>query len=153
MDFYGVHDYNVLEERCNKLQQQLELAKRLHDIGGVPYSLTVKYKEPIMKSGYTMGEEIIVKCNGQIIDRINNCMNYPKSCKYNAKHGKITINFTKKGLREYIERANKFFDDENWKKLRDLVFKSVEKNNTICKYNKVIFFTDTLSFVDTNYVK
>lgn len=144
MDFYGVSNYDILKERSDKLQQQLELANRLHDIGGIPYSLTVKYKEPqFLESGYAMGEEIVVKCNGQIIDRIDFCKNYPKGYKYEAKHGKITLNFTKRGLREYIERSNIFFNKENWEKLRDLIFKSVDKSNTICKNNKILFYNDT----------
>lgn len=73
--------------------------------GFVPDKLIPYYQRPRIYSGYSMGEQIKVFFNGQLISEEDFRDKY-RSGKYRGKenHGLIVINFpTKKKLREYLE--------------------------------------------------
>lgn len=76
-------------------------------IGLVPKSLIQYYEKPIVDSGYSMGEQIKVFYNGNLISEDDFRGKY-RSGKYRGRenYGLIVINFpTKKKLREYLEKC------------------------------------------------
>lgn len=76
-------------------------------IGLVPKELIKYYEKPIVVSGYSMGEQIKVFYNGNLISEDDFREKY-RSGKYRGRenHGLIVINFpTKKKLREYLEKC------------------------------------------------
>lgn len=53
-----------------------------------------------IKSGYSMGETIIVKIKGVEVMRKNQTQEYAKSCKWRAKHGEVILDMTLKQAKE-----------------------------------------------------
>lgn len=98
------------------------------------------YVTPDITSGYSMGEEIVVKCNDVAIESVDNTQQYAKSCTWRPKHGYILLNFTKKDLKTYValckERATcsreKLFTKSE--ELKALCVKSMVKE--LCVMNK-----------------
>ena len=69
---------------------------------GIPKTKVHYFEIPYsVNSGYSMGEVVIVRCNGKEIVRYDRTQEYSKSCKWYAKHGCVVLNFTKKSLKEY----------------------------------------------------
>lgn len=84
----------------------MQVYENLH-LNGIPYKDVhyYRYNRPAYSSGFSMGEIVVVRCNSRDIDRIDNTQEYAKSCTWKAKHGFVIINFTKKGLLDYIKAA------------------------------------------------
>lgn len=85
---------------------------------GVPQSKVQYYETPCVSSDYSMGELVIVRCNGFDIDRKDKRQEYARSCKYHAKHGIIVLDFTKADLKKYVtlceakaKNVNRYFED------------------------------------------
>lgn len=114
--------YKEVNERFVELRKLLTLYDVLHIYGGVPYKDVHYYMPPYFASGYTMGEVLVVKCNGVTIDTVDRRKHYSKGCKWKAKHGRIVINFTKKAMRQYVEIC-KSLCDENVKNRSELITK------------------------------
>ena len=117
------YTYNEAKEQFTELRKLLNLYDVLHIFGGVPYKDVHYYMPPYFASGYTMGEEVVVKCNGVIIDTIDRRKHYSKGCKWKAKHGRIVIDFTKKAMRQYVEICKSLCDENNIKNRSELVTK------------------------------
>lgn len=100
--------YQQTKDIAAEEQHWLQIYENLH-CNGIPYKDVhyYRYNRPAYSSGFSMGEVIVIRCNGNGIDRIDNTSEYAKSCKWKANHGLIIINFTKGGLRDYIKAAKK----------------------------------------------
>ena len=98
--------YQQTKEIVESEGRWLQVYENLH-CNGIPYRDVhhYRYHRPSYSSGFSMGEVIIIRCNGNGIDRIDNTSEYAKSCKWRATHGLIIINFTQKGLRDYIKAS------------------------------------------------
>lgn len=96
---------------------------------GIPYKDLhyYRYNRPCYSSGFSMGEIVVVRCNGVEIDRIDNTQEYAKSCKWRANHGLVIINFTQKGLRDYIKAAKHDDGFERTKLLEKYLDKDASK--------------------------
>jgi len=93
--------YEQVERELEQLNQTMELYDRLVSFG-IPKKMVHYYTNPERRSGYSMGETIAIKCNGQKVQIIDRTQEYARSCKWRAKHGYIVIDFTKKALKEYV---------------------------------------------------
>jgi len=100
--------YQQTKEIVETEGRWMQVYENLH-LNGIPYKDVhyYRYKRPWYSSGFSMGEVIIIRCNGHGIDRIDNTQEYAKSCKWRANHGLVIINFTQKGLRDYIKAAKR----------------------------------------------
>lgn len=94
----------IVESECKWMQ----VYENLH-LNGIPYKDVhyYRYNRPAYSSGFSMGEVIVIRCNGNGIDSIDNTQEYAKSCKWRANHGLVIINFTQKGLHDYIKAAKR----------------------------------------------
>ncbi len=141
-------NYEQTKEKYEELKKLLQLYEILHDVCRIPYKDVHFYETPYFSSGYSMGETIFIFCNDVKIDEDNLERQYAKSCKWTPKHGRVIIRFTKKSLHEYINLrksldATKNVDRKNniemkkrleiIGKIRNLVEKSVDKENSIIK--------------------
>ena len=97
--------YKQLVAELDELQKQKELYDRLHDLGGIKYDDVHLFRFPLCKSGYSMGETLVVKVSKKVVAVQNQEADYAKSCKWRAKHGYMLFEFTKKGFKEMIELA------------------------------------------------
>lgn len=95
--------YKETKERFAELRRALNLYDALHIFGGVPYNKVHNFIAPYYASGYTMGETLVVRCNGITIAEADYRQHYAKSCKWRPKHGEVVLNFTKKAMRQYVE--------------------------------------------------
>lgn len=94
--------YDALQKLIETETEKLKLYDRLIACG-LPKSKIHWYAIPDMRSGYSMGEYVILRCNGQIIDTTDQTKEYRGGCKYRAKHGKVVLDFTKKDLRHWLD--------------------------------------------------
>lgn len=94
--------YNEICRELDALTEQKRLCEALRD-AGVPISKAHNYSTPYARSGYSMGENVKVYCNDIFIENYANTEEYAKSCKWQAKHGRVVLRFTKKALREYVD--------------------------------------------------
>lgn len=120
--------YQQTKDIAAEEQHWLQIYENLH-CNGIPYKDVhiYRYKRPWYSSGFSMGEVIIIRCNGHDIDRIDNTQEYAKSCKWRANHGLIIINFTQKGLRDYIKAAKRDDGFERTKLLEKYLDKDASK--------------------------
>jgi len=128
----NIMDYKQTKRIANEENMWLEVYDRLHECG-IPYNEVhyFRYNLPYYSSGFSMGEIMTVKCNGNEIHRIDRTKEYSKSCKWKAKHGYIVINFTKKGLRDYMtaaKRGDGFAKVEFTKKYLDVNASRISNN-------------------------
>lgn len=81
---------------------------------GIPQAKAHCFDIPYLyvDSGFSMGEEIVIRCNKHEILKRDFTKDYAKSCKWKAKHGYIVVDFTKKDLRTYIELWERSFEIE-----------------------------------------
>lgn len=86
--------------------EELSALKENYDAlisAGIPKTKVHFFEIPYsVNSGYTMGEVVIVRCNGKDVVRYDHTQEYAKSCKWRANHGRVVLNFTKKLLKEYV---------------------------------------------------
>lgn len=120
--------YQQTKDIAAEEQHWLQIYENLH-CNGIPYKDVhiYRYNRPAYSSGFSMGEVIIIRCNGNGIDRIDNTSEYAKSCKWKANHGLIIINFTQKGLRDYIKAAKRDDGFERTKLLEKYLDKEASK--------------------------
>ena len=99
--------YKQLVAELDELQKQKELYDRLHDLGGIKYDDVNWFRFPLCKSGYSMGETLVLKVGGKVIATQNQEAEYAKSCKWKAQHGYMLFEFTKKDFKEmiFLEKA------------------------------------------------
>ena len=69
---------------------------------GIPKRDVQFYDTPRTYSGYSMGETIVVRVNGNPVQAADLTKQYAKSCKYKPTHGYVVLDFTKKDFREYV---------------------------------------------------
>lgn len=93
--------YKELKSELAQKSKRMCVYESLHECG-ISYSNVHHYQSPEITSNYSMGEVVLVYCNDDLIERIDNCREYSNSCKWRANHGKIVVRFTKKALKEYI---------------------------------------------------
>lgn len=93
--------YIQLRNKQTYINGMMALYNNLHD-NGIAYKNVHYYESPKISSNYSMGEKVLVNCDGKTIQIIDNCQEYAKSCRWNAKHGHIVIDFSKKGLKDYV---------------------------------------------------
>lgn len=108
----------------------LEMYDNLHS-NGIAYKNVHYYAMPNISSNYSMGEKIVVKCGENTIHTIDHCHEYPKSCKWSAKHGYIVLAFTKRGLKDYVAVCKKI---ENETEMKERVRLFDEKRRLLNKY-------------------
>ena len=127
--------YQQTKEIVESEGMWMQVYENLH-LNGIPYKDVhyYRYNRPWYSSGFTMGEVIVIRCNGKDIDRINNTQEYAKCCKWRANHGLIIINFTQKGLRDYIKSAKRGDGFERAKLLEKYLDKGESK---ISKHKKL----------------
>ena len=92
-------NYKQICAELAQLQKQKELYDRLHDVGGISYKQVDIWEHPIIRSGYSMGENINVFVNHNCIASISQTQDYAKSCSYRAHHGTMVFDFTKKDFK------------------------------------------------------
>lgn len=95
-------NYKQVCAELAQLQKQKELYDRLHDLCGIKYDNVHLFRFPFCKSGYSMGETLVVKVNGKLIATQNQEAEYAKSCKWKAQHGYMLFEFTKKDFKKVI---------------------------------------------------
>lgn len=94
--------YKQAVSQLEMLEKKVNLYNNLISCG-IAEKRVHLYEAPVCESGYSMGELIIIRCNGKEIDRYDNRKEYARSCKWSAKHGKIILDFTKKDLKTYFD--------------------------------------------------
>ena len=123
--------YNQVKSDLVYSKAIIEMYDNLHT-NGISYKNVHYYAIPNnISSNYSMGEKIVVKCGENTIHTINHCMEYPKSCKWSAKHGYIVLVFTKKGLKDYVAVCKKI-EHETERKARLELYD--EKRRLLNKY-------------------
>lgn len=137
--------YNQIKTEQEENNKQMQLFENLHN-NGIPYKDVHYYKTPNIGSNYSMGEMIIVKCGANHIEMADRCKNYAKSCQWKAKHGKIVVCFTKKGLKDYINICKKRETTDDIKasikcfeEKKALLEKYIVKNETLCNRKYTIY--------------
>ena len=107
---------------------------------GIPKREVNCFAPPSASSGYSMGEIVIVKCNGETIMTLDNTKEYPRGCKYKAKYGRIVFNFTKTDLKKYIKllaerdkASMKFYKKGKTIDLNQLIGKAYQPKDSIVK--------------------
>lgn len=60
-----------------------------------------------VSSGYSMGETVDINVNGERVIRIDQEKEYARSCKWNANHGWVIFEFTKKDFRLMFDKAER----------------------------------------------
>lgn len=92
------------EKLMNYFGEIYDIHNRL--VGLVPKELIKYYEKPILDSGYSMGEQIKVFYNGNLISEADFRGKYLGKYRGRENYGLIVINFpTKKKLREYLEKC------------------------------------------------
>jgi hypothetical protein len=103
-------------------------------LGLAPKELIQYYEKPIVDSGYSMGEEIKVFYQGNLISEDDFRKKYNGKYRGSENHGLIVINFpTKKKLREYLEKCKELSLHQKDDKLRKWSSEDAEKNSLICQ--------------------
>lgn len=132
--------YSQIKTEQEENNKKMQLFENLHN-NGISYKNVHFYKTPNIESNYSMGEMIVVKCGENHIEKADRCKNYAKSCKWKAKHGKIVVCFTKKGLKEYVFICKKIYATDDMKvrvkcfeQRRALLEKYIDKNESV--YNR-----------------
>ena len=97
-----------MKRYCDLLLEQQKITDRLTLLdrviaNGVPKGIVHHYVTPDLSSGYSMGETVVMACNGQVFDVKDQTREYAKSCKWRARHGRVVVDMTKKQLRRYVE--------------------------------------------------
>lgn len=124
--------------------EELSALKENYDAlisAGIPKTKVHHFEIPYsVNSGYSMGEVVIVRCNGKDVVRYDRTQEYAKSCKWRANHGRVVLNFTKKSLKEYTllcvrqyevdRRLRQRRDDSMEERLKEL-WKVQEDINTL----------------------
>lgn len=126
------------ENLMNYFGEIYDIHNRL--VGLVPKELIKYYEKPIVDSGYSMGEQIKVFCNGELISEDDFRDKY-KSGKYRGRenHGLIVINFpTKKKLREYLEKCKELALHQEAGNLRKWTSEDAEKNSKLYQEQRQI---------------
>lgn len=77
-----------------------------------------------VSSGYSMGETVDINVNGECVISINQEEEYARSCKWQANHGLVIIDFTKKDFRWMFDKAARIY------KIHDLL-KFVESEHIL----------------------
>ena len=131
--------YKELKSEYRSNEKMMEVYNALHRCG-ISLKNVHFYNTPTVYSDYSMGEMVYIYCNDVLIEKVNNCREYAKSCKWKAKHGRVEVRFTKKALKEYIDLRKSILFKENHNdilalidKKRDLVTKYVNLNNSVVK--------------------
>lgn len=131
--------YNQLKSECVSNEKLLERYDALNRCG-ISLKYVHFYDTPYITSGYSMGEMVYIYCNDVLIERVDNCMEYAKSCKWRGRHGRIEVRFTKKGLKDFVglckslsvvRGTNEWFD--MYEKRRDLIKKYINLDNCVVK--------------------
>ena len=105
--------YNQAKSDLDYNKAIVAIYDKLHT-NGIAYKDVHYYEFPKdISSNYSMGEKIVVKCGGNTIHTIDQCMEYSKSCKWRARHGYIVLAFTKKGLKDYVAICKKIKNETN----------------------------------------
>lgn len=99
---YCVATYDQLKASIAKDQKQLGLYDALI-AQGLPKSKVHYFSVPMAKSGYSMGERVVVRVNGAIVAQADYTREYGRCCKYSAKHGKVIFDFSKKDLKYWLD--------------------------------------------------
>lgn len=126
------------ENLMNYFGEICDIHNRL--MGLVPKSLIQYYEKPIVDSGYSMGEQIKVFYNGNLISEDDFREKY-RSGKYCGRenHGLIVINFaTKKKLREYLEKCKELSLHQKTANLRKWSSEDAEKNSVLYREQRQI---------------
>lgn len=119
------------ENLMNYFGEIYDIHNRL--IGLVPKELIKYYEQPIVDSGYSMGEQIKVFYKGTLISEEDFREKY-RSGKYRGRenYGLIVINFpTKKKLREYLEKCKELALHQEAAKLRKWSSEDAKKNSEL----------------------
>jgi hypothetical protein len=137
--------YSQIKTEQQENNKTMQLFENLHN-NGISYKNVHFYKSPNITSNYSMGEMIIVKCGENHIENVDRTKNYSKYCKWKAKHGKIVVCFSKKGLREYVDICKKIDTTkdrnviiEGFKQQRALLEKYIDKNESEYKRAYIIY--------------
>lgn len=99
---YCVATYDQLKASIAKDQKQLDLYDALI-AQGLPKTKVHYFSVPMIKSGYIMGERVVVRVNSATVTQADYTKEYARSCKYRAKHGKVVLDFSKKDLRYWLD--------------------------------------------------
>ena len=103
--------YNAVLKKKEEYEKKFELYQRLIALG-TPKHMVHYYTTPSMPSGYIHGEYIEVRCNGALVEKVDNT-NKPDGTR-NAYVGTIHYNFNLKSLREYIILCDLKHKEKNW---------------------------------------
>lgn len=116
---------------------------------GVPKKDAIFFNTPkwIATSGFSMGEEYVIRCNGKLIRRDGiSEQEYARSCKWNAQHGLIVFSFTKKDLKLWLSlerklQENRLYNrpcDELCKERSEVLLRSIDLDECVIKKNHKI---------------
>ena len=100
-------NYKQICEELAKLQEKKDLFDRLHEIGGISYKQVHLFHFPHCKSGFSMGETVVLYVNHKAVAEQNQCLQYAKSCTWQEKHGLLRFDFTKKDFKKLFELLEK----------------------------------------------
>lgn len=150
-----------LQSEIEKLQKEEETLTTLCEF--IPEKLAVYFKHTYLRSGYSMGEEIVYTCNGKKLLVIDNREYYTgRGRKYTPIHGYIKVDFTKKALKSYCsllkdECNNDYYNQlrrtEFFKAQKELDFKKQHKMDTQEIENKVRLLSERINARNNEGVK
>jgi hypothetical protein len=125
-----------LQAEIEKLQKEEETLTTL--CGFIPEKLAVYFKHTYLRSGYSMGEEIVYTCNGKELLVIDNREYYTgRGRKYTPTHGYIKVDFTKKALKAYCSLLKDECNNDYYNKLRRAEFFNAQKELDFKKHHKM----------------
>lgn len=131
------------QELKEQLERMTELMSTYNAIAscGVPQKSVHHWVAPKIMSGYTMGEEVRIRCGATTIQDIDQRKYYAKSCKWHEKHGYVLIDLSKANVKRYLSLLTQleYTDltmaerDELRNQAKDILCKSINKEHSQIK--------------------
>lgn len=102
-------NYKEMQQQVAELNNNIEIMDAVIK-AGIPQSKAHYIFDFVgdmfrVSSGYSMGEDVDIVVNGERVIRINQKKEYARSCKWNANHGWVIIELTKKDFRWMFDKA------------------------------------------------
>ena len=125
-----------IQAQIEELQKEKETLTTLCEF--IPEKLAVYFKHTYLRSGYSMGEEVVYTCNGKELLAIDNREYYTgRGRKYTPTHGYIKVDFTKKALKAYCSLLKDEYNNDYYNQLRRTEFFNAQKELDLKKHHKM----------------
>ena len=101
--------YKEMQQQVAKLNKNIEIMDAVIK-AGIPQSKAHYIFDFVgnmfsVSSGYSMGETVDIEVIGERVIRIDQEKEYARTCKWNANHGMVIIELTKKDFRWMFDQA------------------------------------------------